>query len=89
MMPLEIRSGLRKLEFQGVRPNGDDEDERVLVEFVSPHRFEPSQTVCISLGVRDGVVRQLVGTPMLVKEQAGKGGVEYYYRLQGSVARAL
>jgi hypothetical protein len=87
MMPLEIRSGLRKLEFQGVHPNGDDEDERVLVEFVSARRLDDGQTVCISLGVRDGVVRQLIGQPMLVKEQPAKGGVEYYYRLQGSVAK--
>jgi len=87
MMPLQIRSGLRKLEFQGVHPNGDDEDERVLVEFVSPNRLDAGQTVCISLGVRDGVVRELVGQPTLVKEQPAKGGVEYYYRLQGSVAK--
>jgi hypothetical protein len=87
MMPLEIRSGLRKLEFQGVHLSGDDEDERVLVEFVSPNRLDATQTVCISLGVRDGVVRQLIGTPVLVKEQPGKSGVEYYYRLQGSVAK--
>jgi hypothetical protein len=88
MTPLEIRSGLRKLEFQGVHPNGDDEDERVLVEFVSPNRLDAGQTVCVSLGVRDGLVRQLIGQPMLVKEQAAKTGVEYYYRLQGSVAKA-
>jgi len=87
MMPLEIRSGLRKLEFQGAQPNGDDEDERVLVEFVSARRLDAGQTVCISLGVRDGVVRQLIGQPMLVKEQPAKSGVEYYYRLQGSVAK--
>lgn len=87
MMPLEIRTGLRKLEFQGLHPNGDDEDERVLVEFVSPKLLDAGQTVCISLGVRDGVVRQLIGQPMLVKEQAAKSGVEYYYRLQGLVAR--
>ena len=86
MMPLEIRSGLRKLEFQGARPNTDDEDEHVLVEFVSPTRFDPHQTVCISLGVRDGLVRQLIGHPTLVREQVAKSGVEYYYRLHGTVA---
>jgi hypothetical protein len=85
MMPLEIRSGLRRLEFQGVHPNGDDEDERVLVEFVSPRRLDDGQTVCISLGVRDGVVRQLIGQPMLVMELPAMGGVEYFFRLIGSV----
>jgi len=87
MMPLEIRSGLRKLEFQGARPSADDDDERVLVEFVCEKPLDPQQMVCVSLGVRDGVVRQLVGQPTLLKQQSGKAGVEYYYRLHGSVAR--
>jgi hypothetical protein len=87
MMPLEIRSGLRKLEFQGARASSEDEDnERVLVEFVHGSRLQADQTVCISLGVRDGVVRQLVGHPTLLQEQSGKAGTEYYYRLHGAVA---
>jgi hypothetical protein len=90
MMPLEIRSGLRKLEFQGARPSAEEEDnERVLVEFVHGSRLEPHQTVCISLGVRNGVVRQLVGHPTLLQEQSGRTGPEYYYRLHGEVAQAL
>jgi hypothetical protein len=69
MTTLDIRTGLRKLEFQRPRTRvSDDDDERVLVEFVHATRLEPHQTVCVTLGVRDGVLRQLVGRPTLLKE---------------------
>jgi len=88
MHPLDIRSGLRKLEFQHPRSRPADEDnDRVLVEFVHATRLEPHQTVCVTLGVRDGVLRQLVGRPTLLQEQSEQGNAVYYYRLQGTVAR--
>ena len=88
MHPLDIRSGLRKLEFQRSRSQvTDDENVRVLVEFVHGSRLEPHQTVCVSLGVRDGMLRQLVGRPTLLQEQSEEGNAVYYYRLQGAVGR--
>jgi hypothetical protein len=88
MTTLDIRTGLRKLEFQRPRTRvSDDDDERVLVEFVHATRLEPHQTVCVTLGVRDGVLRQLVGRPTLLKEQSEQENELYYYRLQGAVAR--
>jgi hypothetical protein len=87
MTPLEIRSGLRKLEFETPGGRNDDENETVLVEFVHATRIDPHQTVRISLGVRDGVERQLIGRPTLISEQSNRGGGEYYYRLYGVIAR--
>lgn len=87
MSPLEIRSGLRKLEFQASR-DGSEEGERALVEFVYASRLPAEQTVLVPLGVRAGVLRQLVGRPTLVEEQSKGGKVEYYYRLQGAIAKA-
>jgi hypothetical protein len=88
MHPVDIRSGLRKLEFQHSRArSADDDSERVLVEFVHATRLDPHQTVSVTLGVRDGVLRQLVGRPTLLQEQSDKGNAVYYYRLQGTVAR--
>jgi hypothetical protein len=85
MTPIDIRSGLRKLEFES--PGVDDEAASALVEFVHTSRLDPHQTVRVSLGVRDGAERQLVGRPTLIKESSNRGGGEYYYRLQGAIAK--
>lgn len=88
MNPVDIRTGLRKLEFQRPRSRAQDEDyDRVLVEFVHTTRLDPHQTVRVDLGLRDGEVRELIGRPTLVQEQSEHGNAIYYYRLHGSVAR--
>lgn len=86
MTPLDIRSGLRKLEFGSSGDRDDDASDTALVEFVYPTRLDPHQTVRVSLGMRDGVERQLVGRPVLLRESSNRGSGEYYYRLQGSIA---
>lgn len=90
MIPIDIRSGLRKLEFHGSSSTRDDEDAAsALVEFVYLTRLDPFQTVRVSLGIRDGVERHLVGRPTLLTEQSNRGSGEYYYRLYGAISKEL
>jgi len=89
MTALEIRSGLRKLEFEGASAErGSDESERALVEFVREQPLHETETVRIELGRRNGVLREVVGRPTLVETLRRKGKIEYYYRLQGLIERA-
>ncbi|MEP7245730.1 MAG: hypothetical protein ABI885_18925 [Gammaproteobacteria bacterium] len=89
MTALEIRSGLRKLEFEGASAEpGDAESERALVEFVREEPLPETATVRVELGRRNGVLREVLGRPLLLETLRRKGKVEYYYRLQGPIERA-
>jgi hypothetical protein len=86
-MPLNIRRGLRKLEFESIgRETAADE---AVVEFVTESPLEMGATACVPLGRRDGVLREVVGIVQLVesKELGGKQR-EYRYRIRGAVTRA-
>jgi hypothetical protein len=85
--PTEIRSGLRKLEFEALPvAAGNADPERVLVEFVRDQPLGADEIVRIALGLRDGLLRELVGQPQLVEtKRPAKGKAEYYYRLSGTV----
>ena len=89
MTVLEIRSGLRKLEFDGASTErGNDESERALVEFVREQPLLEGETVRIELGRRNGVLREVVGRPVLVETVRHKGKLGYYYRLQAVIEGA-
>jgi hypothetical protein len=83
MAELRIISGLRKMEFSGGDPEG--REGRAQVEFARPSRLPPGSPVHISLGMREGKLRALVGVPQLIKEPAAGGGGEYLYRLFGPI----
>jgi len=80
-----IRRGLRKLEFFPAR--GEDEaTAEARVEFASDAPLPAGELVEISLGLRDGKLRSLVGVPRLIERQgqaASQG--EYLYRLSGQI----
>lgn len=88
MPPIEIRSGLRKLEFTARDAKArQQEAEHVLVEFVRETALAPRETVRVALGLRDGFLRELVGHPQLIEtKQSANGTSEYHYRLRGAVA---
>jgi hypothetical protein len=88
-MPLHIRRGLRKLEFESVAANDDAAANEALVEFVTEAPLEMGATACVPLGRRDGVLREVVGIVQLVesKELGGKQR-EYRYRIRGTVTAA-
>jgi hypothetical protein len=85
---IEIRSGLRKLEFEGsAAERSADSEERALVEFVCEAPLPEAEAVRIELGARGGVLRELSGCPELVETKALKAGKrEYLYRLRGRIA---
>ena len=80
MRVVDVRSGLRKLEF--TPPLVEGEAAYVLVEFVRNTPFPESESARVSLGKRDGVVRELVGVPELLNNASGR---EYHYRLHGPI----
>ncbi len=86
MTVLEIRKGLRRLDFtQNTDANPALPGTHVLVEFEVPARLATDQLVLINLGLHDGVRRELQGRPRLLTpptEQAQS----YMYRLEGDVA---
>jgi hypothetical protein len=86
--PIEIRSGLRRLEFKGPTDAATPSDDtHALVEFVRPEPLGPEDAVRIVLGTRDGLLRELIGQPRLVDtRQAPRGAAEYYYQLHGLIA---
>lgn len=90
MSPLEIRTGLRKLEFAaGTARDSQAEggEQQVLVEFVRPAPIADGTTVRVPLGRRDGVLRELTGRPQLMETRpSAQGATEYHYRLRGPVA---
>jgi hypothetical protein len=90
MSPIEIRSGLRKLDFAPLPLQADTAGAvRVSVEFVRVAPLAPNDVVRVVLGVCDGILRELVGQPELVAtRELGEGKGEYCYRIEGAVARA-
>jgi hypothetical protein len=84
--PIEIRKGLRKLDFAPRSASTSDEaGTHVLVEFEVATRFSEGQLVSINLGLRDGVARELKGRPVLLTASRAKPGA-FVYRLEGDVA---
>jgi hypothetical protein len=87
-MPLHVRKGLRKLEFESVAASADASAEAV-VEFVTEAPLELGATACVPLGRRDGVLREVVGIVQLVdSKQIGAKQREYRYRIRGAVTAA-
>ena len=88
--PIEIRSGLRRLEFE-TRPGGGSAEgsEHALVEFVRSAPLEQRVSVRVELGLRDGALREIIGQPSLVETVRSKNGeLEYRYRLRAAIAQA-
>jgi hypothetical protein len=86
MAVIEIRKGLRRLDFT---PNQDapssQANTHVLVEFEVGNQLADDQLVRINLGLRDGVIRELKGRPVLVNASNSKARA-FMYRLEGDVA---
>lgn len=85
---IEIRSGLRKLEFQQTSAGSSDSAIGLAtVEFAREIPLAPQQTVCIVLGLRDGELRKLQGTPQLIEtRRSARGNEEHLYRLHGLIS---
>ena len=84
MTELTIRSGLRKLEFICVGDNSDTSAE-ARVEFARESPLPEGERVQISLGMREGKLRSLVGVPLLLEQAAVASRTEYRYRLHGQI----
>lgn len=86
MRLIEIRTGLRKLEF-GEAPAGRRRRKAdATVEFVRNDCLRVGDIVRIELGVKEGLMRELIGRPELVNTQESSPGVfEYHYRLQAPI----
>ena len=85
--PLEIRSGLRRMEFIDTSRGERDGSDRAAVEFVRPEALAAGQRVRVPLGLRNGQLRELVGAPEQLETHApGKGATEYVYRLRGPIS---
>jgi hypothetical protein len=88
-MPLHVRRGLRKLEFESAAVGREAAAEEALVEFVTQAPLEVGATACVPLGRRDGVLREVVGIVQLVEsKQLDTKQREYRYRIRGAVTRA-
>jgi hypothetical protein len=91
MACLEIRAGLKKLEFERL-PTSSDEATRAVVEFVREVPWPCGQSARVALGRHNGVLRELVGIPELVgteDTQNSRGpGRQYLYRLRGAITAA-
>ncbi len=88
MPPIEIRSGLRKLEFiQQDTAESSRDETHALVEFVRPEPLDPKVPVRIVLGARHGLLRELIGRPQLMDTRhEARGAAEYRYQLHGPIA---
>jgi hypothetical protein len=85
MATIEIRGGLRRMDFT-VTDKGNDSGERhVVVEFAQSAELANGQIVRINLGIRDGLLRTLEGLPASVKPAKSGKPLEYLYRLEGHV----
>lgn len=85
-MPVHIRRGLRKLEFESELESGTSprpSTNEALVEFVTDAPLEIGTTACVPLGRRNGVLREVVGIVQLVESKER----EYRYRIRGAVTR--
>jgi hypothetical protein len=86
MPQIEIRKGLRKLEFAArTKQPADEGGTHVLVEFEVGTQLAEGQLVSINLGLHNGVARELKGRPVLVTSSRAKP-IAYLYRLEGDVA---
>jgi hypothetical protein len=88
LTPIEIRSGLRRLEFNSPDDAASPPDDtHALVEFVRPEPLGPQDAVRIVLGTRNGQLRELIGQPRLMDtRKAPRGNSEYHYQLHGPIA---
>jgi hypothetical protein len=84
---VEIRQGLRKLEFAAAstnkhRPRVDE----AVVEFVRDAPLRSHDHIRVELGVKEGLMRELIGRPTLINTvEVNEGSVEYHYRLQAPI----
>lgn len=86
MAALTIRGGLRKLEFISVGGDDSDTSAEARVEFARESPLPAGERVEISLGLREGKLRSLVGVPQLLEEaKAAAQRTEYRYRLHGQI----
>jgi hypothetical protein len=83
MTTINIRRGLRRLEFDSTR--GPAVDVQVRVEFSRDEPLAEGVTVHVPLGLRDGKLRALVGIPRLLEKGVQDASREYLYGLSGSV----
>jgi hypothetical protein len=86
--PIDILGGLRKLEFHN--PNDSaGESTHALIEFVREAPFPDGRPARISLGYRNGVLREVVGSPHLVHADGAEvPHREYVYRLRALITPA-
>jgi len=84
MAELEIRRGLRKLEFISAEEDRETA-EQASVEFARESPLPAGERVVISLGMRAGKLRTLIGVPQLITEEAAAARSEYLYRLSGHI----
>ena len=84
--PLEIRSGLRRMEFIDTSRGERDGSDRAAVEFARPEALAAGQRVRVPLGLRNGQLRELVGAPEQLENASGQGATEYVYRLRGPIS---
>jgi hypothetical protein len=81
MAELTIARGFRKLEFI-TADDTSDYGAHAQIEFVREAPLPAGERVNISLGLREGKLRKLVGVPMLIQERSRN---EYLYRLSGQI----
>lgn len=86
MVYFEVRGGLRKLEFER-SPGSQQEAAYAVVEFVHEDLLPPGLAARVALGRHNGIVRELVGIPELVRINQTRGN-EYLYRLRGAITAA-
>ena len=88
MAYFEIRSGLKKLEFEPLA-EADIEARCAVVEFVYDGPLAAGQWARLALGRQNGLMRELVGVPELVSVQnTSTDQREYRYRLRGAIRAA-
>jgi hypothetical protein len=85
MTAINIRAGLRRLDFTVTDKANDSGERHVVVEFMQPTQLARDQVVQINLGIRDGLVRMLHGMPVLQKAVKSGQPREFLYRLEGHV----
>ena len=86
MICVEIRAGLRGLEFQPAATDGDVA-QYATVEFARSTPLCAGEKVRVPLGSQGNVLRELVGEPQLVETiKLARARHEYRYRLHGRIA---
>jgi hypothetical protein len=84
---VEIRTGLRRMEFIDTSRGEREGSDRAAVEFVRPEALAAGQRVRVPLGLRNGELRELVGAPEHLKSEASAhGSTEHLYRLRGQIS---